>query len=185
VFYPHLLGFASAAGSLGATQKAEDQPKACTKALEEALSQATKAQAELVHERGLRLAAESANAVLKTSLTERNAELLGEQGMRIAAETSRDFIQIKSPIQERCFKETLTRVLLENPPQVMVTPEGELRVGIDRTHLIQYSFMDGIQLTHNVLMNQPISTPLPPDLLDKAAGAGQQCMDLTIQILLS
>ena len=174
MFYPHLLGFASAAGSLGATQKAEDQPKACTKALEEALSQATKAQAELVHERGLRLAAESANAVLKTSLTERNA-----------AETSRDFIQIKSPIQERCFKETLTRVLLENPPQVMVTPEGELQVGIDRTHLIQYSFMDGIQLTHNVLMNQPISTPLPPDLLDKAAGAGQQCMDLTIQILLS
>ena len=102
IFYPHLLGFASTAGGVTATQLLEMQKK--NKALEEALAKATsdlaesqmvvlKKTGEVVSEQGLRAVAESTVNVLESALSEKSTQLIAEQGLRLAAEAKAGLLQ--------------------------------------------------------------------------------------------
>ena len=203
-FYPHLLGFASTASGVTATQLIETQRK--SKALEEALVKATtdlaaeqglrsvaenavnvlestlaEKSAEVLMEQGLRVAAQTANTVLESSLAEKSAEVLMEQGLRVAAQAAKEIVQVKSPAGERLFLEGLTRVLAENPEHLVVKPHGNITMSSDRLDVIMSSMTESIQLTLNLLSRKPINTPIPPAMYENVANTARGCVDFVIQ----
>ena len=85
-------------------------------------------------------------------------------------------LQIKSEEGERFGRETLTKILVENPPQVGRGMSMERRIFISDT------FVDSVQVAYNVGNNLPIGTPLAPEAAFKAVALADQCLNLTLQV---
>lgn len=96
VFYPHILGYASAAGGLTTKQLLDEELKR-TRILEEALAKATsqlaQTEADLVSKTAESIANGAVNTLLEANLIEKNAEILAEQALRVAAETTNTALQ--------------------------------------------------------------------------------------------
>jgi len=117
VFYPHLLGYISAAGGLTTKQLLDEELKkniilqdtlakatsqlaetegsliaerATNSLLQSALSEKS---SEVLSEQGLRFASEAANAVLQSTLSDKAAEVVAEQSLRVAAEATVSLLQ--------------------------------------------------------------------------------------------
>ena len=203
MFYPHLLGFASAVGGAGANQMLEDQTRLAAKASAEALVETTRQLAEA----NARLAlSETSKSLLQTELTEKGSEVIAERGLRVAAETKigllqsslvdkasevvaaeaqslklksaldiKNLLQIKCTEDERFSAHLLTQIVAENPPQL---GRG---MSMERRLFVLDTFQDSVQVAYNVGNNLPIGTPLAPEVSLQAVNLADACINLTLQ----
>lgn len=91
VFYPQLLGYASAAGGLTTKQLLDEEIRK-NRVLEEALAKATsrlaQTETDLLSKTAESIANGATNTLLQSSLVEKSAEVLVEQGLRVSAEAN-------------------------------------------------------------------------------------------------
>lgn len=91
IFYPQLLGYASAAGGLTTKQLLDEEIRK-NRVLEEALAKATsrlaQTETDLLSKTAESIANGATNTLLQSSLVEKSAEVLVEQGLRVSAEAN-------------------------------------------------------------------------------------------------